>query len=145
MGLASSSVSLTESARNNHYYPVVLGAVLGLIFGLISGGGVILVCAPAKWKDRKENSKLGAIILEEIQEELKTGIGLMTVMQDAVTNPARQATSSLGMLPTKSWSGMKTIPDKIILRIIATNPSADIRIRSDCKNYFEHVCVVLMR
>jgi hypothetical protein len=83
---------------------------------------------------------LGAVILQEIQEEMKTGIALMVGMQNAATHLTTRPLSAFGLLPIKSWSGMKTIPDKVILRIIATNPSVNIKIRSDCKNYFEHVC-----
>ncbi|MDA8120300.1 MAG: hypothetical protein M0Z85_09760 [Gammaproteobacteria bacterium] len=50
------------------------------------------------------------------------------------------------LLPNVSWEGMQTIPDSVLLRIIATDtePVADefpVRdIRLHCKNYFRHIC-----
>lgn len=131
----------TMNACNNLYYPVVLGAVLSLMFGLLSGGLLFLFTLQlSEWKNRKEHSQLGVIILAEIQEELSTGIGLMRMMQNSVTQIALTQPATIGVLPTKSWSGMKTIPDKVVLRVIATNPNKNIKLRSDCKNYFEHIC-----
>ena len=50
------------------------------------------------------------------------------------------------LLPSVSWEGMSTIPDEVLLRIIATDtgqqadefPVRDIRLH--CKNYFSHIC-----
>jgi hypothetical protein len=67
--------------------------------------------------------------MESLLEEITMGIKIMEGRQ---TNP----------LPVKSWNGVSTIPDDVLLRIIAVSKGEtpvsfkpqDIRIH--CKNYF---------
>jgi hypothetical protein len=81
---------------------------------------------------RRQYSTLGVAIMESLLEEINTGIEIMKSRQ---TNP----------LPVNSWNGPSTIPDDVLLRIIAVSkgetPVAfkpqDIRIH--CKNYFTHM------
>jgi len=51
-----------------------------------------------------------------------------------------------GSLPAKTWSGMQTISDDVLLRIIAVSKDEKpyrqlhpIKIRTQCKNYFEFI------
>jgi hypothetical protein len=50
------------------------------------------------------------------------------------------------LLPTKSWSGMQTISDQVLLRIIAVSKNVVVRsfhpstVRNVCKDYFDHMC-----
>jgi hypothetical protein len=81
---------------------------------------------------RRQYSTLGVAIMESFLEEVNNGI---EIMRDQQAIP----------LPVKSWDGLKTISDDVLLRIIAV--SKDIRpisfppreIRIHCKNYFEHM------
>lgn len=81
---------------------------------------------------RRQYSTLGVAIMESLLEEVINGINIMRNQQ-------------LNPLPVKSWDGVKTISDDILLRIIAVSkdvqpidfPPREIRIH--CKNYFEHM------
>ena len=78
---------------------------------------------------RRQYSTLGVAVMESLLEEITMGIKIMEGRQ---TNP----------LPVKSWNGVSTIPDDVLLRIIAVSKGEtpvsfkpqDIRIH--CKNYF---------
>ena len=78
---------------------------------------------------RRQYSTLGVAIMESLLEEITTGIKIMEGRQ---TKP----------LPVKSWNDVSTIPDDVLLRIIAVSEGEtpvsfrpqDIRIH--CKNYF---------
>ena len=91
-----------------------------------------------EWRRRRNDSKLGAIIVESLLEEVRNGHKLMLSMQDNSVCPFQ--------VPIASWEGMNTIPDNVLLRVIATAdkvkprsyPPSQIRIR--CKNYFVHMC-----
>jgi hypothetical protein len=81
---------------------------------------------------RRQYSTLGVAIMESLLEEVKTGISIM-------------GNQRLTPLPVKSWDGVKTVSDDVLLRIIAVSehirpvgfPPREIRIH--CKNYFEHM------
>lgn len=83
---------------------------------------------------RRRYSILGVAIMESLLEEVNHGI---TIMKN------RQRT----LLPVKSWYGVKTVSNDVLLRIIAVSmnitkkgfPPREIRIH--CKNYFEHMSV----
>ena len=123
-------------ASQSSYGPVLLGAVFGFVSGILA---FLLTRQLSEWKNRKDICTLGAIIINEIQEERATGISLMRSLQGSVTQQSSSSTRS-GLLPTSSWAGMSTIPDNVILRIVAMKPLPIIKVRSDCKNYFEHIC-----
>jgi len=90
-------------------------------------------------------SRLGVAIIESLQEEVDNGIKLMTNALDAAQDSSTTAPPP-ALLPKKSWGGMSTIPDEVLLRIIETSvtnqfngfPPRECRIH--CKNYFEHMC-----
>ena len=51
-----------------------------------------------------------------------------------------------GLLPNRTWSGMATIPDEVLLRILATSAHRSFKsfhpseCRIHCKNYFGNIC-----
>jgi len=97
------------------------------------------------WRTRKRQSLLGAAVCSSLIEELNIGIGIMKDVQ-AVMDNSGQATGSLH-LPRKSWSGMNTISDDVLERLLCivekkpTNRGFPIKeIKIHLKNYFEHMC-----
>ena len=104
----------------------------------------IVVDRLGEWRKRKTYSKLGVAIIESLQEEIKTGIQVMT---DALNITEDQSVNEppVALLPKKSWSGMSTIPDEVLLRIIETSANRQFdgfplrECRIHCKNYFEHI------
>lgn len=80
--------------------------------------------------NRKNYSTLGVAIMESLLEEVNNGIKIMKNQQ-------------LIPLPVKSWNGIMTVSDDVLLRIIgvARNKKsigfAPKEIRIHCKNYFE--------
>ena len=96
--------------------------------------------------DRKNQSKLGVAILDALAEELQNGIRIMGDLLKAAESKDYN-TVSLAKLPRASWAGMTTIPDSVLLRILAMADKLPVEgfnvrnIRIHCKNYFEHVCV----
>jgi hypothetical protein len=93
-----------------------------------------------EWKKRRSYSRLGVAILKSLMEEISTGIYTMETSQQVNT------TIIPNPLPRKSWNGMTTIPDDVLLRILQISknvtpvgfPINEIRIH--CKNYFDHMC-----
>lgn len=81
---------------------------------------------------RRQYSTLGVAIMESLLEEVNNGIN---IMRNRNLNP----------LPVRSWDGVNTVSDDVLLRIIAV--SKDVQpvsflpreIRIHCKNYFEHM------
>lgn len=81
---------------------------------------------------RRQYSILGIAIIDSLLEEVQSGLAILQNQQEL-------------LLPVKSWDGMSTIPDDVLLRIIATSKNVQPRhfppkeIRIHCKNYFEHM------
>ena len=81
---------------------------------------------------RRQYSTLGVAIMESLLEEVNNGINIMSNRQ-------------LAPLPVRSWDGVRTVSDDVLLCIIAVSkgvrpvgfPPREIRIH--CKNYFEHM------
>jgi hypothetical protein len=100
----------------------------------------LLVKKIDEWRDRKTFSILGVLIIESLIEEVETGLGIM----DNILNP-NNVHNSTSLLPDKSWSGMTTIPDNVLLRIIAVSKNVKPlgfhprQIRIHCKNYFINI------
>jgi hypothetical protein len=105
----------------------------------------LLVTKLGEWKARRNDCILGIAILNYLLGEIRTGLDLM----NSTYAQAQQVAFHLPipLLPRESWSGMQTIPDQVLLRIIAASknvvaPSFHPRtIRNVCKDYFEHMCV----
>jgi hypothetical protein len=120
---------MIKDAIENLLFPVIVAAVTYL-----------LVTKLDEWKKRRSYSKLGVAILDSLIEEVRNG---KEVISDA-QSPIALVPSPL---PKQSWSGMNTIPDEVLLRIIEVSqriipnsfPPQEIRIH--CKNYFEHMAV----
>ena len=96
------------------------------------------------WKQRRRISKLGAAVIESLIEEVRNGLGILNNTFNLLA--AQPANALIPSLPRKSWSGMSTIPDDVLLRIIESAegekqegfPCREARIH--CKNYFEFIC-----
>lgn len=92
-----------------------------------------------EWKKRREHSILGTVILDSLIEEVKNGYEAIntTLTSDDYFHPM--------IPPRKSWTGMNTIPDDVLLRIISTSKGVrpksfnPTEIRIHCKNYFDHM------
>jgi hypothetical protein len=114
---------------------------LPVLIGVIT---YVLVDRLGEWKSRRNNCKLGIAILDSLLGEIRTGLNVMNStyaqLQKAVFPPPS------ALLPTESWSGMQTIPDQVLLRVIAASKDVVARsfhpntIRSVCKDYFHHMC-----
>jgi hypothetical protein len=93
-------------------------------------------------RTRKRQSLLGAAVLSELIEEVNHGISVLQQI-DAMLNGQSQL---IGDMPRKSWSGMATISDDVLERILCTTTKSDTvgfpasEIRSHLKNYFDHMC-----
>jgi hypothetical protein len=106
----------------------------------------IIVDRLGEWRRRRMYSRLGVAIIESLQEEIRHGIEVMTDALNATEDNNTQAPPP-ALPPHMSWSGMTTIPDEVLLRIIETSagrqfdgfPPRECRIH--CKNYFEHMRV----
>lgn len=92
-----------------------------------------------EWRKRREQSILGSVIIDSIIEEVKGGqeIIINTLTAEDFMDPR--------VPPRKSWDGMSTIPDDVLLRIIATTKNVRPKsfppreIRTHLKNYFDHM------
>ena len=117
----------------NFLFPILV-AVLVYIF----------VDRLGEWRKRRMYSRLGAVIIESLLEEVRTGIRLMRDTLAAINEPSALEPPA-GLLPNRSWSGMSTIPDEALLRIVETSAGREFEglppreIRSHCKNYFTHM------
>ena len=100
-----------------------------------------------EWRRRRNDSKLGAIIMESLLEEVRTGLG---IMQDTLQRIEARGRNPVpvpkAQLPCASWEGMNTIPDNVLLRVIATAEKVEpcgfppSQVGIHCKNYFIHMC-----
>lgn len=112
-----------QNVIGNVIFPITVAIITYLLFRKLD-----------EWKRRRSYSKLGIVILESLIEEVKRGLEMIK---------APEANS----LPRKSWYGMTTIPDEVLLRIIEVSKkitpiSFNLReIRIHTKNYFEHMCL----
>jgi hypothetical protein len=108
--------------------PFVVAAVTYFLFGKVD-----------ELRKRKNYSKLGVAILDTLIEEVKLGRDIIRNTLDpnnrVVPNP----------LPRKSWNGINTITDDVLLRIFeVSKKSKDVgfpakEVRSHTKNYFDHM------
>jgi hypothetical protein len=128
----------TSTIFNRILFSVVIPILVAVItYGLVNEWG--------EWRKRRAYSKLGIAIIESFQEEISSGI---LIMKNALTTAKDNNLKSLSkaLLPNKCWSGMSTIPDYVLLRIIELSEKKiyqgfhprDCRIH--CKNYFENIC-----
>jgi hypothetical protein len=115
--------------------------VLPILIAIIT---YVLVDRLGEWKSRRNDCKLGIAILDSLLGEILTGLDCMNSAYGQLQQPTPALPSNL--LPTETWSGMQTIPDEVLLRIISTSKDVVPRsfhpntIRQVCKDYFTHMC-----
>jgi hypothetical protein len=107
--------------------PLIVASVAYYLFGLRD-----------ELKKRKNYSRLGAAIIQSLIEEVRTGANSI----DAILNN-KEGNKPI-LLPRKSWNGINTIPDDVLLRILAfDNQNGDgfkiNEVRIHLKNYFDHM------
>jgi len=93
-----------------------------------------------EYKKRGKYSILGSELILTLIEEVETGYNIII----EPLHPTYYNKLPLS-LPNKSWNGINTIPDEILLRIFEVTsgipdegfPAKEIRIHT--KNYFEHI------
>jgi hypothetical protein len=104
----------------------------------------LLVDRLGEWKRRRAVSRLGVAIVDSLREEVRTGLQIMgeTLERAREGHPDGPSPAAL---PHRSWDGMSTIPDDVLLRIIETSEGREFphfypsECRTHCKNYFEHL------
>ncbi len=99
-----------------------------------------------EWKKRRDMSRLGVAVIDSFLEEINNGLQMMERFQKSPLTLAPSGTPA-GFMPHRSWEGMQTVSDQVLLRILAlfdheteTNDFRCRDIRSHCKNYFENIC-----
>ena len=121
---------------------IIFSIIIPIIVAILA---YIFVNRLGEWQKRRNYSKLGVAIIESLQEEIKTGINVMKGALEAVNNP-NITVPPPQLLSNKSWSGMLTISDDVLLRIIATSEKHKFtgfhprECRIHCKNYFVFIC-----
>ena len=77
-----------------------------------------------EYKNRKRMSRLGIAVIDSLLEEVRNGVEILTAISNNEAFTKR-------MLPRKSWYGMPTISDEILLRIIEVSKN---RVVVPCKS-----------
>lgn len=91
-----------------------------------------------EWKKRQKYSKLGIELFLILIEEVKMG-------HDILKHPFTKSCNKPVYLPDRCWHGIETIPDEILLRIMAisekmpSTTNSPVRLRAQLKNYFEYL------
>lgn len=104
----------------------------------------IVVERLGEWRKRRMFSRLGVVIIDSFLEELRTGIELMRTVLAAIDRNDPTGPPP-GFLPNRTWNGMSTIPDDVLLRIVETSRNRTFdgfppqQCRTHCKNYFTHM------
>lgn len=96
-------------------------------------------------KNRKNYSRLGVAIMESLIEEVRTGLNTLDRLNKYLQDSSTDNTRFNNLLPVRSWEGPQTVPNEVLLRILAssegiTAPFPPSEIRIHCKNYFSHIC-----
>ncbi len=110
------------------FAPFTVAAVTYFLFGKVD-----------ELRKRKNYCMLGVAILDTLIEEVKLG-------RDIIRNTLDPTNNGLpSPLPRKSWNGINTITDEVLLRIFeVSKKSQDVgfpakAVRSHTKNYFDHM------
>jgi hypothetical protein len=112
--------------------------IVGALLGVIGGGFSNLVLqAKTRWDERRSYSKFGISVIDSLLEKMNTGLNVLWSK-----NP-------IAFILTASWYGVETIPNNVLLRIIAVSNNIDSHnsgflvshVRIHCKNYISHICV----
>lgn len=116
---------------SNLIFPIIIGVLAFIAANSVNA-----------WRTRRRQSLLGSAVCASLIEELRHGIAIMETVQTSM-NTQQQA---MGILPRKSWSGMNTISDEILERLLCLTAGKNNRgfpikeIRIHLKNYFDHMC-----
>lgn len=105
---------------------------------------------------RCNDSVLGVAIPGGLMEEIKTGRNFSTLVANEIARSSFSFASSgmagvdagqesVPQMPVSAWEGMRTIPDRVLLRIVAISdgvkpvgfPLTEVRVH--CNNYFVHI------
>jgi hypothetical protein len=135
------SISFNKSESFGNLVLVLRYFLLPILVAILT---YVVVDRLGEWRKRRMYSKLGVVIIESLLEELRTGLRTMKQALSAVNDPQAK-TPPRGLLPNKSWSGMSTIPDEVLLRIVEASTGLKStglpprEIRSHCKNFFTHM------
>jgi hypothetical protein len=110
---------------------------------LVSVIAYFIINLHGEFKKRKRDSRLGAVILDEIIEEVKAGKSIFEGFSKMDTSSS-EVVNKMNYPPKKSWRGLDSINDDVLLRIIELSKNdnknfSPKRIRHHCKNYFEHM------
>lgn len=127
--------------------------MVDIMFNVIVSGVVALIVALTAYrynqhlnnsKKNREYSQLGVVVMRTIKEEIHIGLEHFKSYRELLVDKKYDAIVPIE-LPHKTWSGLLTVNDDIMIRII-NNSDKDIsyhwhptKIRSHCKNYFEHL------
>lgn len=119
-----------QAFTENVIFPILVAAVAYFLFGKID----VL-------RKRRSYSILGVAVLSTLIEEVQNG---RNIIRDTLTVDNNVLPNAL---PRKSWVGINTISDEILLRILAVTkgkkdvgfPATEVRIHT--KNYFDHMVV----
>jgi hypothetical protein len=121
--------SIINDLFDNALLPIIVASVTYFLFNRLD-----------EYKRRKNQSILGVVIMECLIEEVKNGSNII----NSVLDPNNKTLPNIS-LPRKSWSGISTIPDDVLLRIIGVSKNVSPtgfkprEIRIHTKNYFEHM------
>lgn len=107
--------------------PFLVAALTYFVFGKLD-----------ELKKRKMQSRLGAAIISTLEEEVNNGLNTMN-------NVFNNHSNGQNLLPFKSWQGINTVGDEVLIRILEVTknspaigfPASEIRIHT--KNYFDHM------
>jgi len=114
------------------YIDKIITALISFIFCI---GAYICKRKLDERKRKKNDNKIGIVIISSLLEEVKTGL-------DIIKNKQYNR-----IISNKSWAnGMNTIPNEVMLIIsaISENVKQESKfnckdIKTHCKNYFEHI------
>jgi hypothetical protein len=129
---ATTNQELIKIIFTNFLLPIVLGILAFIASNTVN-----------TWRSRRRQSLLGSVILQSFVEEVAYGVGIMKSVQAMLNN---QKPKTMGPLPRASWSGMQSISDDLLERLICTSKNKTFssftpkEIRIHLKNYFEHMC-----
>lgn len=128
---AACDPELVKSVLSDFVFPIIVGILAFVASNIVSSR-----------QTRKRHSLLGAAVIDSLIEEITNGIAILEYIKAMMSGSGR----TIGNMPRKSWSGMLTISDDILERILCVSegkttdgfPAKEVRIH--LKNYFDHMC-----
>lgn len=120
---------------------IISNIILPIAIGILAFMASSLIIS---WRERRRKSLLGAGLCDSLIEELQHGIEIMERTKKVVKGGKPKF---IERLPRGSWSGMQTISDDVLERLLCLSKGKNNRgfpireIRIHLKNYFEHIVV----